>query len=72
MVVIAAPFMRYLLGMHYLDTRGSLPAVGLQHAAFNASAGLGLAGWEYVAGLVILTTLVAARHLIHRQRLGES
>jgi membrane protease YdiL (CAAX protease family) len=63
LLVVAAPVMRYLLGMHYLDTRGSLLAVGLQHAAFNASSGLGLAGWEYVGGLVLLTVLIAAaRH----------
>lgn len=67
LVLVIAPFMRYLLGMHYLDTRGSLLAVGLQHAAFNASAGLGLAGWEYAAGLVVLTVVVAAaRHVPRR------
>jgi len=66
LVVLIAPFMRYLLGMHYLDTRGSLLAVGLQHAAFNASAGLGTAGWEYAIGLVVLTVVVAA--LRHRTR----
>ncbi len=46
--------------MHYLAPGGSLLAVGLQHAAFNASSGLGLAEWEYVGGLVLLTVLVAA------------
>jgi membrane protease YdiL (CAAX protease family) len=60
LLAVTAPVMRYLLGMHYLDTRGSLLAVGLQHAAFNASGSLGLAGWEYVGGLVVLTVLVAA------------
>jgi membrane protease YdiL (CAAX protease family) len=64
LLVVIAPVMRYLLGMHYLDTGGSVLAVGLQHAAFNASADLGHAGWEYTAGLVVLTVLVAAaRHL---------
>jgi membrane protease YdiL (CAAX protease family) len=62
LLAVAAPVMRYLLGMHYLGTRGSLLAVGLQHSAFNASSSLGLAGWEYVGGLVVLTVLVAAAH----------
>jgi membrane protease YdiL (CAAX protease family) len=65
LLVVAAPVMRYLLGIHYVDTRGSLLAVGLQHAAFNASSELGLAKWEYVGGLVVLTVLVAiTRHPI--------
>jgi membrane protease YdiL (CAAX protease family) len=67
LVLLIAPFMRYLLGMHYLDTRGSLLAVGLQHAAFNASAGLGSAGWEYAVGLVVLTVVVA---VLRRQGAG--
>jgi len=36
-LLVAAPFLRVLLGMVYLDTGGSLLAVGLLHAAFNAS-----------------------------------
>jgi membrane protease YdiL (CAAX protease family) len=68
LLIVIAPVMRYLLGMHYLDTGASVLAVGLQHAAFNASADLGHAGWEYAAGLVVLTALVAAaRHLARRR-----
>ena len=52
--------MRYLLGMHYIDTRGRLLAVGLQHAAFNSSSDLGSKGWEYVIGLAVLTLALAA------------
>jgi uncharacterized protein len=63
LVLLIAPFMRYLLGMHYLDTRGSLLAVGLQHSAFNASGDLGGEGWEYVIALVVLTVVVGViRH----------
>jgi hypothetical protein len=58
LVLLIAPFMRYLLGMHFLDTRGSLLAVGLQHAAFNASADLGSEGWEYAIALVVLTVVL--------------
>ena len=69
LVLVLAPFMRLLLGMHYLDTRGSLLAVGLQHAAFNSSADLGSNGWEYVIGLVVLTLAVAAvRHVTRHDR----
>ena len=64
LVLLIAPFMRYLLGMHYLDTRGSLLAVGMQHAAFNASSDLGLAGWEYVIGLAVLTVVLGAVRLL--------
>ena len=60
LLIVIAPVMRYLLGMHYLDTRGSLLAVGQQHAAFNASATLGTTGFEYAGGLIVLTVLVAA------------
>jgi hypothetical protein len=52
-----------------LDTRGSLLAVGLQHAAFSASGGLGSAGWEYAIGLIVLTGVVAGiRHVPLRRR----
>jgi hypothetical protein len=55
--------------MHYLDTRGSLLAVGLQHAAFNASSDPGSEGWEYVIALVVLTVAVAVlRHVTRRDR----
>ena len=67
-LVLAAPFIRYLLGAHYLATGGSLLAVGLQHAAFNASAGFGLAGWEYIVAMVILTLLVALHRTLTRAR----
>jgi hypothetical protein len=60
LLAVAAPVMRYLLGMHYLDTGAACSPSACRHAAFNASCGLGLAGWEYVGGLVVLTVLVAA------------
>lgn len=69
LVLLMAPVMRLLLGMHYLDTRGSLLAAGLQHAAFNSSSDLGSAGWEYVIALVVLTVAVAAlRYVTRRDR----
>jgi uncharacterized protein len=44
-LLVAAPFFRYLIGMVLVDTGGSLLAAGLLHASFNASGVLpGLAG----------------------------
>ncbi|MDT7698476.1 MAG: hypothetical protein QOJ30_801, partial [Pseudonocardiales bacterium] len=42
LLIVAAPFLRYLIGVHYLGTGGSLLAVGLQHASFNAAVAFGL------------------------------
>lgn len=63
-----APVYRYLLGMHLLDTGGSVLAVGLQHSAWNASTDLdGVRGeWQSLAAVVLLTVLVAvSRRLWH-------
>lgn len=56
-----APVYRYLLGMHLLDTGGSILAVGVQHAAWNAAGGLSAVDgeWQVVAAAVLLTVLVA-------------
>ncbi len=45
---MAAPFYRYLLGMHLLDTGGSVLAIGVQHAAWNAASNIdGVnGGWQ--------------------------
>jgi membrane protease YdiL (CAAX protease family) len=60
-LLVAAPFYRYLLGMHLLDTGGSVLAIGVQHAAWNASGNLdGIDGeWQAIAAVVVLTVLVA-------------
>jgi membrane protease YdiL (CAAX protease family) len=60
----AAPFYRYLLGMHLLDTRGSLLAVGIQHASWNAATKLdavdgGTYELQVLAAVVLLTVLLA-------------
>lgn len=59
-----APVYRYLLGMHLLDTRGSILAVGVQHASWNASQSLGSVDggtteWQVLAAVATLTALVA-------------
>ncbi len=59
-----APVYRYLLGMHLLDTGGSILAVGVQHASWNASQSLGsvdggTTDWQALAAVATLTALVA-------------
>ena len=69
-IVGLAPFVRYLLGAVYLDTAGSLLAVGLLHASYNACGRLGVAdgGWQFVPALVVLALATAV--LRRRRRVG--
>ena len=57
-----APVYRYLIGMHLLDTRGSILAIGIQHAAWNASGNLeSVQGdWQVIVAVLILTVVMAA------------
>jgi membrane protease YdiL (CAAX protease family) len=60
-----APVYRYLLGMHLLDTGGSILAIGVQHASWNAAQSLGVVDggewhWQALSATVLLTVLVAA------------
>jgi membrane protease YdiL (CAAX protease family) len=59
-IVGMAPFVRYLLGAFYLDTAGSLLAVGLMHASYNAASRLDAAsgGWQFLPALAVLTICV--------------
>lgn len=68
-----APVYRYLLGVHMLDSRGSVLAVGIQHAAWNASGKLeAVAGaWQVIAAVLVLTVLVAVQHLLGRPSTGR-
>ena len=61
-VFVTAPFYRYLLGMHLMDTGGSILAIAVQHAAWNASGNLeAVEGeWQVVVAALLLTVLVAA------------
>ena len=64
LVFAAAPVYRYLLGMHLLDTRGSILAAGIQHASRNASQNLNVVEggdweWQTLAAVALLTALVA-------------
>ena len=62
---LAAPFYRLLLGMHLLDTGGSLLAVGIQHASWNASQKLGAGEWWPLVAVILLTVALG---LARRQR----
>jgi membrane protease YdiL (CAAX protease family) len=68
-VFAGAPFYRYLLGIHLMDTGGSILAIAVQHAAWNASgkprcrrgrvAGGGRGGAAHVAGRRLATVAAA-------------
>jgi uncharacterized protein len=68
-LVLTAPFLRYLIGMLLAATGGSTLATGLLHASFNAAGAMVImdGGWQYVPALVILTLLVAAGRAIRRR-----
>lgn len=57
--------------MHLLDTGGTLLAVAVQHASWNAATNLGVFSgiWQPGAAVVLLTLLVAVgRRFWHRER----
>jgi membrane protease YdiL (CAAX protease family) len=63
-LILGAPFLRYLLGMTLVGTGGSVLAVGILHASFNASGALSAVhGWwpSYVAMLVLVAVMAAVR-----------
>src|SRR5919112_1223479 len=62
LLLVALLFFRYLAGVLMIDTKGSVLAVGVLHASFNASGGMDVvpAGWQYVPAVILLTVLVAA------------
>jgi membrane protease YdiL (CAAX protease family) len=64
-----APVYRYLIGMHLLDARGSILAIGIQHAAWNASGKLdSVEGeWQALVAVVLLTLAMATA----RRRTGD-
>lgn len=68
-LVVAAPFYRYLLGMHLLATGGSLLAIGIQHASWNAAGSLdGVHGdWQYISAAILLTGLIAVSQRSRRR-----
>lgn len=69
-LALTAVFFRYLAGTLLVDTGGSVLAVGLLHASFNASGSMSAVPgeWQYVPALIVLTLLVIA----HRAWRGRS
>ena len=61
-LLVAAPFQRYLIGTLLIDTRGSTLAAGLMHASINAAGAMVIVpgGWQVVPALILLTLGVAA------------
>jgi uncharacterized protein len=62
LLLAALLFFRYLAGVLMLETNGSVLAVGVLHASFNASGGMDVTpdGWQYVPAVILLTVMVAA------------
>jgi uncharacterized protein len=59
-LLVAAPLFRYVVGDLLDTTGGSLLAVGLWHASFNASGQIGFPdGWQSLAALVVLAAAMA-------------
>ncbi|KIS25866.1 hypothetical protein TV39_17545 [Arthrobacter sp. SPG23] len=59
---------RYLLGMVYVGTGGSILVLGLLHGSMNASQGMDAVDWwQFIPAVVVLTAAVAA-YLAARSR----
>jgi membrane protease YdiL (CAAX protease family) len=60
-LLLALPFFRYLAGVLLSDTKGSILAVGVLHASFNAAGAMAVlaAGTEYIIAVIVLALLVA-------------
>ena len=61
LLLVVAPFFRYLVGMVYLRTGRSVLAVAILHGSFNAAGAVSMAtgGWEFIVALVLVVPLVA-------------
>jgi uncharacterized protein len=70
LILLAAPFLRYLIGTLLIDTGGSTLAAGLMHASFNAAGAMVVipGGWQSIPALIVLTLAVTA----YRARRGLS
>ena len=73
LLLAALPAFRYLAGVLMLETNGSVLAVGVLHASFNASGGMDVTpgGWQYVPAVILLTVLVAAYRALRRRPIDQ-
>jgi membrane protease YdiL (CAAX protease family) len=62
LIALVAPFFRYLLGTQLVDSGGSVLAIGLLHASFNAAGQMSAVpgGWQYIPAMIVLTLAVIA------------
>jgi uncharacterized protein len=62
LTALIAPFFRYLAGTQLIDSGGSILAIGLLHASFNASGKMSAVPgeWQYIPALIVLTLAVIA------------
>jgi hypothetical protein len=68
-LVVVAPFFRYVIGDTLEATGGSLLAAGILHAAFNASGNLGFTGgWQFLPALLLLSAGIAIARQVRRRR----
>jgi CAAX protease family protein len=69
-LVVIAPFFRYVLGETLVATGGSLLAVGILHASFNASSTIDLpGGWQSLPAVMLLAVGVAVVRRIRARRI---
>ncbi len=73
LLALALPAFRYLAGVLMIDTGGSVLAVGVLHASFNASGAMDVvpAGWQYVPALLLLMVLVLAYRALRGRPLDQ-
>lgn len=66
---VLAPVYRLLVGMHLVDTGGSVLAAGVQHASWNASGNLAAVDgdWQVLVAVVVLTAAMAAERQLRPQ-----
>jgi membrane protease YdiL (CAAX protease family) len=62
LTALIAPVFRYLAGTQLIDSGGSILAIGLLHASFNASGQLSAVPgeWQYIPAVIVLTLAVIA------------
>jgi membrane protease YdiL (CAAX protease family) len=72
-LIVGAPFLRYLLGMTLVGTGGSVLAVAILHASFNASGALSAVHgwWPSYAAMLVLVALTAAVRRRGQARLDD-
>jgi membrane protease YdiL (CAAX protease family) len=67
-LMIIAPFFRYVIAASYEATGGSLLAAGILHASFNASGKLGFpGGWQFLPAILLLAAGVAVVRRFRRR-----